>query len=346
MVSIALLLPCAATDFRGNTTTANRLARGLEGKGHECKIFSLGEEPASETDLLIGLHSGRTGHLAQAIGKARNIPYIVLCTGTDLNGKPGEATCHAVRTADARVCLAAAPAKRGRELFGKDCYFEVIPQAPMALPWKPGLKVPDGILSDPKLPLVLVPTGIRAVKNPRRIVEALIPLEQEGVAFQLLFVGPELEKEEGERLRQLLEPLRWASWPGAMDRQTLAALMERCLCVLSASKSEGGAPNALLEAGMASRPILASSIGVHKEFPGEPWVFSSDPMLRSRLRQWIEEPIVAAREGRSLREFTRLYSDPRREAAEWDRVIRAVFAPPKASPYRSTPWPGKDSSQA
>jgi glycosyltransferase involved in cell wall biosynthesis len=345
LANLALLLPCAAADLRGNSTTAQRIAKGLTVKGHVCEIVGLGETPPQETELILALHAGHSAKRAQDFGKAQNIPYVILFTGTDLNGKPSAETCKAVNSAAALICLAQAPAKRALELFGRGLKIEVIPQAPLALPWKPGLKAPAEFNLDPDLPLLLVPSGIRAVKNPRRLVEALIPLAQEGVAFQLLFVGPELEQEEGEKLRQLLEPLAWASWPGAVERPILAALMERCLGVLSASKSEGGAPNSLLEAGMASRPILASSISVHKEFPGEPWVFGSDPMLRSRVRQWIDAPIVAAREGRSLREFTRRYSDPRREAAEWDRIVKAVFAPPKPSPYGSTRL-GEDSSKA
>jgi glycosyltransferase involved in cell wall biosynthesis len=96
--------------------------------------------------------------------------------------------------------------------------------------------------------------------------------------------------------------------------------------VLSTSRSEGAAPNSLLEAALFSKPILASDIPAHRFFPGQDFLFRDARELRRAVRSQLEEPAQAALAGRQLRETTRTRFDQLREAVAWDRLIARVLA--------------------
>jgi len=322
MSKILLVIPCAVDAPRGNAKTANRIAKGLASKGHtSCVADAHKEWPGESFDFILALHAAQAGPKARTWAKEHKTPYAILFTGTDLNGKPSADAKSAVTAAKILVAFGNSARKRARGLFGNGLQIEVLPQAPRVLP-NPVRDLPDGLLPQGNGAVILIPSGIRAVKNPRRVFEALAPLAKKGEKLRLLFVGPELEAEEGTRLHELLAPHPWAHWAGPVEDEVLAKLYRTALCVISPSKSEGGPPNSLLEAGMASCAVLASDIPAHREFPGRPWLFRSDEELRGRITEWLERPMAAASEGRSLREYTRRFSDPQREAADWDRVIR------------------------
>ena len=322
MASLLIVIPCATDAPRGNAKTANRIAIGLESKGHTCCVAEVHEKmPSGDFEFIVALHAAKTGPQVRTWANGKKIPYAILFTGTDLNGKPLAETKSAVADAKVLLALGKPAVKRIRGLFGNGLAVEVLPQAPRVLP-NPVRDFPDGLLPEGEAPFVLIPAGVRSVKNPRRAFEALVSIAENGKRLRLLFVGPELDMEEGARLRELLKPHTWAHWAKPVDDDVLAKLYRSALCVISPSKSEGGPPNSLLEAGMASCAVLASDILAHQEFPGRPWLFRSDEELRKKVLVWIDNPMAAASEGRSLREYTRRFSDPRREAADWDRVIR------------------------
>ncbi|MDP6942118.1 MAG: glycosyltransferase family 4 protein [Planctomycetota bacterium] len=323
-MKIGILLPCAPGAPRGNSTTAARLVSALERSGHEVSLEAA-EGTTFEGDgfeLLIALHAFKSGPTAVSIAKKENIPVIILFTGTDLNGQPSEEELEVVAQAQVLVTLGNAAARRVRDLF-PNCgdKVSVIPQAVSPLPEHPGPR-PEIIRAlPPDAELILLPTGIRSIKDPARAITALAPMVARRPLLQLWILGEEMEQETATEVRNLCQAHPFATWLGPIPRAQLAPLFRRAQVVLSTSKSEGGAPNALLEAGLMGRPILATDIPAHREFPGASCLFGDDQSLRRKLGSLLDNHHAALLESAARREEIRHGRALAREAAAWSGLI-------------------------
>lgn len=332
-MKVLLLIPCDPEAPRGNTTTAKRLKDELWRKGYEVELADVTkldlEAPGdARAQLVIGLHAVHCGPAAQSLAKAWGVPYIVLFSGTDLNGQPQKPTLDAVAKATAVVALGNAPATRARDIY-PECrdHLHVIAQAVLPLPYRPGVNLPaDAPALPADAPLVLIPAGVREVKDPLRAVTALLPMRKEQPEMQIWFVGPELEKETGDALRAACAEHDWVFWLDARPREELLPLFRRATVVLSTSRSEGGPPNGMLEAVLVGRPVLASSIPAHREFPGAESCFRDETELRKRFRAILSEPERAMMKSRKMEEVVRQTHSPAAEALGWDRLMRPLIS--------------------
>jgi glycosyltransferase involved in cell wall biosynthesis len=325
MARILLLCPSAGTDLNGNSTTARRLMAGFEKSGHPCTLLGPDYTGPVEADLILALHAVKCGPAAAQLAGINKLPYVILFTGTDLNGKPPGRAKLAVEEAAACIALAPHAQKRGREIYAVE-NIEVIPQAARPLPeGRSAAALPENApvyAADDFV--VLQPCGIRSIKAPRVALTALAPLAASYPRLRLCIVGPEVEADEAQALRNLLEAHPWASWPGAYTQLQMAAIMRRANLVISTSRSEGAAPNALLEAALFGRPICASNIAAHRYFPGPEHLFRDDHELRSAVEQCMVLPQETALKGRRFQELTRTRFDPTRETVAWDRLVLGV----------------------
>jgi glycosyltransferase involved in cell wall biosynthesis len=326
---VLFLLPCPLEEHRGNTTTANRLAeelgrRGYEVSQREAAAVSPDEPPCA--DLIVGLHAMLSGPQAAQLAKAWKVPYLILFTGTDLNGKPSAQSKEILQQADAVVALGRSAARRARDLYPDlGDLLHTIPQGVTPIAYRPGLRLPDSAPAhDSATPIVLLPAGMRAIKDPMRAVDALTPLQREIPDLQLWLLGPVLEPACGDALAAKAKELPWVYLLGAHPRAELLPFYRRANVVLSTSKSEGGAPNALLEAALIGRPVLASSIPAHREFPGPEHCFRDDRELRKRLREILDQPDQAMLAARKLQEIVRQAHSPAAESLAWDRLLRPL----------------------
>lgn len=318
----------AATRLGGNRSTADRLAEALITRGHVCEVVELEIDaavPTADTDLLVALHAVRTGIAVAHAAEAAALPWVCVFTGTDLNGKPPAAAVQALRSAKASVTLAPHAQKRAQAVYEVES--TLIPQAARPLPEpRGGAPLPADC---PPLErsdfLVLQPLAVRAVKAPTFGLRALRSLAKSEPRLRLWIVGPSMEDEAAAELQKALQGQDWAHWLDGRSRKDMAGLMRRANTALSTSRSEGAAPNALLEAALFSKPILASDIPAHRYFPGATFIYRSEDELRHRIQTWIDDPAKAALDGRQLREETRTRFDLVREAVEWDRLVLRVL---------------------
>ena len=331
-MKVLLLIPCGLEAARGNTTTANRLKQELWRRGYEVEIADVSDQDLknpgeARAQLVIGLHAAHCGPAARSLATTWNVPYIVLFSGTDLNGKPQKPTTEAVQHATAVVALGTSAATRARDVY-PECrsHIHVISQAVLPLPYQPGMQMPaDAPVLAEDAPLVLIPAGVRDVKDPLRAITALLPMRKEQPDMQIWFVGPELEKETGDALRKACTEQDWVHWLDARPREDLLPLYRRASVVVSTSRSEGGPPNGMLEAVLVGRPVLASSIPAHREFPGAESCFRDDIELRKRFRAILSEPERAMMKSRKMEEVVRQTHSPAAESLAWDRLMRPLM---------------------
>jgi glycosyltransferase involved in cell wall biosynthesis len=312
--ALLFALPCAPDEPRGNVTTALRLGRGLTKLGWSVARCDARTDPADwpTADVVVALHAVNTAPL---------VPHprlVVLFTGTDLSGTPSAAAHAAVARAVSCVALGESAAAQARLLY-PECAgkLHLIRQAVEPLPesnWPVGVPHPEAATD-----LLLLPTGLRPVKDPWRALTALAPLAAQRPWLRLWIAGPLF----GDDPIPVLPP--WARYLGAVPREHLRPLIESAQIVISTSRAEGGPPNALLEAAECGRPILASDIPAHREFPGADSVFDNDADFRTMVEALLTDLPRAARLGKQLQQ--RIHSDfslaP--EAAAWDALLRSVL---------------------
>lgn len=333
---VLFLLPCALDAHRGNTTTAMRLADELQRRGYDVALqeaATVEADQAPSADLLVAFHANLSGPAGALLAAAWKVPFVVLFTGTDLNGKPTASSKEILAQADAVVALGRSAARRARDLYPDlGDRLHTIAQGVSPIAYQPGMRMPDDAPEhDSATPIVLLPAGMRAIKDPLRAIEALTALQTEIPDLQLWLLGPILEEAYGQALTAKAETLSWVHLLGPRPRQDLLPLYRRANLVLSTSKSEGGAPNALLEAGLIGKPVLASSIPAHREFPGPEHCFRDDRELRKRAREILSQPDLAMLAARKLQEIVRQVHSPAVESLAWDRLLIALSASPKSA---------------
>ena len=249
----------------GNRITAERYRRGLEEQGHRVLIAEVSEDPAPleqaivtfQPDLAHLLHAFRSGTPWLASPAARQLPFVVTLTGTDIHqgiDDPAEGPlirevlqrAAAVITQNSRTFTEL----RGRPEFADRLHYLppgiIIGTAPYPLNERLEL-TRDTVL-------FLHPAGIRPVKGNLELLHMFDPLARP--SLKVAFCGPFLDAAYGERFLAEVTARPWASWLGAVPPAAMAAVLLQADVILNNSLCEG-LSNALLEAAALGQPILA-----------------------------------------------------------------------------------------
>jgi glycosyltransferase involved in cell wall biosynthesis len=339
---VAVLTPFAAPSVRGNAVTVARIIRGLQEQGVDLKPWDLSvmAEAAVEREveefgpaLLHAFHAYRAGPLGLRLARRAEIPLVVTITGTDANHDlfdPERAPrVRRVLEGAARITvfhdsIAARIAAALPDLAGR---LVTIPQATRlerGARFDLGARcpVPSGGT------VFLMPAGIRPVKDPLRPLGAFDELVQRRPGVRLLYAGPMLHPEEGERFLRALQTRPWARYLGAVPHAQMASLLEQVDVVLNCSISEGGMANSILEAFSTERSVLASDIEGNRslvEHGVTGLLFGEDASLLAGAERLAADPALRAALGRAGRErIDRLYP-PGREIAGYHAAYQALM---------------------
>jgi glycosyltransferase involved in cell wall biosynthesis len=173
--------------------------------------------------------------------------------------------------------------------------------------------------------LFVLPGGIRSVKAPRLPLGPLDGVVATDPRVRLAYVGPVLDPAEGEALSAELAGRPWAHHLGAVPHTQMASLLAQADVVLNCSVSEGGMPNAILEALALEQAVLAADIPGNRpliedgvtgllfrdahELATQAGRLAADPALRVRLgragRVRVDREFSVDRELRGYREVYR-----------------------------------------
>lgn len=268
----------------GNATTATELARLLE-QGGPVLLRPIGDGAATphevatlrqvvtreRIDFILGIHARRAGALLLETFPDGNPPWALLVSGTDANHDLDEPH----RRENMRLALDAAECVFALTDHLAERVAAAFPTLPPLLrlspvPTRPGISTFSlrrhlGIGAE--MQVVLLPAGIRPVKDIRFAIAAVAPLLAECPTQVLVIVGPTLDASYAEACDADIAAAI-AVAPGLAERllrirglahdDYLAALGEADL-LLNTSLSEGQA-NALHEAMAAGVPILARDV--------------------------------------------------------------------------------------
>lgn len=265
---IGLLTPYFASN-RGNSTTARRLLFGLEQNGYEVEVFAYNEEAYSEDvrnrlktcDCLHIIHYYRFAKWLTESQATINLPFIVTSGGTDVN----ENLFNQSESVIMKDVLFAAEVIT---VFTEDAKAKLINQFPELEPriyvipqsvWIPsGIEASDIPLPE-GAPKLLLPAGLRPVKDVLYLKSALLSLKEQFPKLQFVMAGPILDEPTFLEVDEFTSIHSWAHYIGEIPLEKMNQAYEWADYVLNSSISEGQS-SALLEAMYMGKVILARSI--------------------------------------------------------------------------------------
>lgn len=265
-MKILLLTPYLHSN-RGNSTTAKRIASGLEKNGLDVTIFAYEEDlwneeiqgKAENCDLIHIIHFYRFLKWAKKNCFQMDKPFIMTNGGTDVNldlynlGTRAEmleilqnAKAITVFTDDAKEKLCHAYSETGLRI-------EVIPQSV----WFPILEEEaNGLNLVPGEPAILLPSGLREVKDIFFLMEELIFLQKKYPNLQFLIAGMVLDEKIYETLKQYMKKYSWIHFLENVPIENMVSLYKWAQIVLNTSISEGQS-SAIVEAMQLGCIVLA-----------------------------------------------------------------------------------------
>jgi glycosyltransferase involved in cell wall biosynthesis len=248
---------------RGNTVTVQRIAEKLKKIGVETSIVSITEslhmDSVPQADLVHGFHAYRFYKFKERLGREIG-SYVVTMTGTDLN----QDLFDSGKRKDVITSVREAKAVHVFTEKAKKLLIAEVPEVTSRV-----FVIPQGTTEFPDSPLAnmketgtfqfLLPAGIRLVKNIPFAIKALKKLHEKYPFTRLLIVGPIIETDEAEIVKELLaENKTWAEYIGQIPHCEMGGLYKNADAVLNTSHSEGQS-TAIIEAMGAGLPVLVSA---------------------------------------------------------------------------------------
>ena len=263
---ILLLTPYLHSN-RGNSTTAKRIASGLEQKGVDVTVFAYEEDGWNEEiesearacDLIHIIHFYRFSKWAKKTKFQLNKPYIMTNGGTDVNldlynlGNRAEMLDILQNAKAITVFTDDAKAKLCHAYSGMGLRIEVIKQSV----WFPiSRENADSLNLEPGEPAILLPSGLREVKDIFFLIEEIICLQKKYPKLHFLIAGMVLDENIYETLKQYMEKYSWIHFLENVPIENMVSLYNWGDVVLNTSISEGQS-SSILEAMQMGCVVLA-----------------------------------------------------------------------------------------
>ena len=259
---VALVSNALEQPTRGNHTTIQRWLQFVDG----VEIVPVPADGAASLtalpDLINGYHALNGGVPAHALAKRLGRPLVINLGGTDLFAclKGDRAVAEVLEAAVAITGAFPAFGERLHACFGREMPYSTVPR---------GVPIPEDLPPwGPHEALrVLLPAGLRPVKDPMLAIDMAEKLIERGLPVELTILGPELDsvyaRQFAERVAAHDFVTLGEAGPGEMPAAYAAADV-----VWNTSMHEGGS-NALLEAVAAGCAVYARDIPGNQELLSE-----------------------------------------------------------------------------
>lgn len=255
---------------RGNSTTAKRIVNGLKCQGMNVVVFAYEEDTWNakwdnhfqEADLYHVLHLKR---FAQWFKRYPHLmlekPYILTSGGTDVNEdlKNPDAVTLMKSVADESCAITVFSENGESKIIA--AYPEltdrvyVIPQSV----WLPKSKEPAPINPVKGYPKLLLPAGLRPVKDVFFLLEELVIMRETWPELTFSIIGAALDDDVLQEVKRLQAKYDWFYYLEEVALDQMFDVYDQFDIVLNTSISEGQ-PTSLLEAMYVGKPILARKI--------------------------------------------------------------------------------------
>lgn len=264
-MKILAFCPFELDNVAGNVITLRRVEKALAARGHRLEIVTVTPETDARAaarkvapDVIHYYHAFKTGRL-----RLDDYPSVVTVSGTDLNldwddPEKRPVIAKALEGAGWIVTYNASLAEKVRKVLPKvEAKLWTIAKGVDAGSEPYDLRGAAG--AGPGDVLFFHPAGIRPVKNNLFALEGLRDL-----GVKLVFAGEVLDPFYGKMFRQVLSEAPWARHLPNIPHACMLSALRGADVVLNTSQAEG-ISNALMEAMLAGRAILASNIAGNRD---------------------------------------------------------------------------------
>jgi glycosyltransferase involved in cell wall biosynthesis len=310
---VRVVLVTSAEPGRGNRTTVDRWVEFC--RGVEFEVVAPGAEPSRAPDVVDGYHAVHGGPWALELSRRLRAPLVVNLGGTDLFA-PG---VEGVLLAADRV-TGAFPGfgERLRGRLGRELPYAVVPR---------GVRVPGALPLRPPAGRVLLPAGLRPVKDVLTAIDLLERLRDRGLPLSLRILGPAMDAAYAAEVRARAGP--FVAVGEAAPREMREAYLAADV-VWNTSLHEGGS-NALLEAVAHGCAIFARDVPGNRELleeEGAPGALfdPADTDAAEAFHRALLAETEAARRARAAkgRAWLHRLHDPAREAEALERIFYGI----------------------
>ncbi|MCP8971310.1 glycosyltransferase family 4 protein [Ectobacillus ponti] len=313
---------------RGNSTTIKRLVHFLQLQQANISVIPYLEQDnwhMPEADLIHVLHATRFIQWAREHDVKLDRPYLVTMGGTDINVDlqkgihPDVFTfleqAHAITvfTEDALEKV-----QRLRPEWGGKTI--VIPQG-VWLPWqtKP--------LPEQLVPRILLPAGLRSVKDVLHTLPAMDELVHTYPNLQFTILGSNLDQNVYEQVQTATATRWWLRYAGVVPLETMKLWYEQADVVLNTSRSEGQSL-ALMEAMAAGRPVIARRNDANVQLVQHSetgWLYGTMEEFMEAMHEVVQNPFQRRQVIQRAREWVLDHASPEREADAYFVLYRQIL---------------------
>lgn len=259
---------------RGNATTAKRIVTGLELEhqiqtnviAYDEQSFTSGlVEQIEKSQILHALHFRRFAEWLEKNEVEITIPYLITSGGTDVNidiflPEHKDQIGKVLKNAAAITVYSEDAKQKLLDVYeNMEEKIHIIKQSV----WFP--QVTDAAANKPlKLsetgPKIVLPAGLRQVKDVLFVLPALIKLKEHYPALTFTIIGASIEESVLKAVKSTIEKYAWISYYEAIPLGQMISIYEQSDVVINSSFSEGQSL-ALLEAMLVGKPVLARDNG-------------------------------------------------------------------------------------
>lgn len=292
---------------RGNATTAKRIVTGLQDLEINTNIISYDETPFSsklvasikESQLLHVLHFRRFSDWLENNDYILTKPFIITSGGTDVNidiftEEHQEKIGRLLRQAKAITVFSEdAQQKLVRVYPDLQDIIYIINQSV----WFPSEVIPlqTNFLGNDSGPNILLPAGLREVKDVLFVLPALLNLKKQFPQLTFTILGAPLEAKVLKTVQVAQSHYPWIEYLEEVDLHEMPAIYQKSDIVINTSLEEGQS-SALLEAMYLGKPVLARNNGGNRSIisNGETgFLFHSVEEFQTQLEQlWTNKKLM------------------------------------------------------
>jgi glycosyltransferase involved in cell wall biosynthesis len=271
-ISLAFLTPYY-DQGRGNATTARRIIDGLEQMNIQSSVVAYDEQSFSQqlvnkieaSDLLHVLHFRRFADWLEANNYHIQKPYIITSGGTDVNidifkSEYSEKIGDVLNNAAAITVFSEDAKQKLADVYGLTDKVHIIGQSV----WFPDEASDENsklsLDVDDVGPNILLPAGLRAVKDVLFVLPALVELKRQFTGLTFTILGAPLEDSVIGAVHEVEKRYPWINYLKEVPLQLMKDIYQQSDLVINTSISEGQS-SALLEAMFLEKPVIARNNG-------------------------------------------------------------------------------------
>lgn len=313
---------------RGNSTTSKRIVHFLQKSGIRTSVFPYYEKdpwflPDIESvDVIHILHATRFLAWATENQFVLNRPYVITMGGTDINSDlQNDLSQEVIELLDQAAFITVFTPDAKNKVESLDVNWvgkvKIIPQSAW-LPWEIGKP------KQTEYPIILLPAGLRPVKDVLHVLPALEEVVELYPRLRFTILGANLDSVVYEQVLEAARTRPWLHYAGVVPFEVMTHWYEEANIVINTSISEGQSL-AVMEALAIGRPVIARKNAANEEIiihNKTGWIYDTMEQFKEALLTIMNDPFYTGQVVNAAQNWVRSHCSPEKEASEYIDVYK------------------------